>query len=228
MLALALVAPAAAAVRPIVVENALAASAGRLHKASGATLASFMQQTPDELAAGLKQYLPPELLEVHVCCEDNAESGLVLSSKQRVYLGPRALGLWCQPKLLLWVRRRRKGALVTEASYIAGECSHAVELTRLSVRTRLTWVESAIDHLHGNAVPCLLMNSKLQLEIDMLKKPLLCALIPSSLLKVVCQRAVGNALANLQGAVAAALVEAYEEWCEWQAASNQGETPALA
>jgi len=211
LVALGLVAPPSSR---YVVENALAATMGKLHndKDAKGSLATFMQQSPERLAIGLKHCLPPETFDVDVTGEDNVESGLVLSSKRRVYFGPRALGLWVQPKLLLWVRSRRKGRLLTEASYIAGEAAKGVELTHLSVQTRLTWVESAIDHLQGGAVPCLLMNSRLQLEIAT-QRPLLAAFLPKKLLQYACQRAVSNHLAVLQGAFAAALVEAYEEWC---------------
>ena len=209
------------------------------------SLASFMKQDPKDLAIGLKvsanrcirtpcphlchhilnsvardlQHHLNGVLDVHVTGEENIESGLVLSSKQRVYIGPKALGLWVQPNLLLWVRSRRQQRLLCEASYIAGDAAQGLQLKHLSVHTRLTWIESAIDHLKGATVPCLLMSSKLEFECDMstpASRPLLSRFVPSSLLNFACRRAINTALADMQGAVGAALVESYEEWFDWQ------------
>lgn len=207
----------------LVVENTVAATTGRCHSSVGAigperSLASFMKQDPKDLAIGLKHHLNG-VLDVHVTGEENIESGLVLSSKQRVYIGPKALGLWVQPNLLLWVRSRRQQRLLCEASYIAGDAAQGLQLKHLSVHTRLTWIESAIDHLKGATVPCLLMSSKLEFECDMstpASRPLLSRFVPSSLLNFACRRAINTALADMQGAVGAALVESYEEWFDWQ------------
>jgi len=199
-----------------VVENSLAATMGRQHSAKDVnSLGSFMQRPPDEIFGTLKARLPPELLAVDVTGEENAESGLVLTP-QRVYIGPRALNIWVQPTLLLWVRSRKKGKLVCDASYVAGEVAKGLQLTHLSVRTTLTWVESAIDHLQGRSIPCPLVSSTLALELDRQadsRWPLLLRLLPASVLENACRRCVDRALEEVQGAVAAALVESYEEWC---------------
>jgi len=198
------------------IEKSVAATMGRVHgaKEGERSLASFMQQSPDELAVGLKHHLSPDILDVHVTGEENAESGLVLSSK-RVYLGPRALGLWLQPRFLLWVRSRRKGRLICEAACLGAEMTHGLSLRQLSVSSRLTWIESAIDHLHGT-VPCLLVNSKLQFEFDMKAANPLLSMVPTRILELLCNRAANHALTEVQEALASALVESYEEWCEWQ------------
>jgi len=209
------------------VEHGLAATSGRTHQLSTTdkSLAAFMKQSPDLLAVGLKRRLPSNLLDVFVAREEHTEPSLVFSSSKRVYIGPRAFGLWVQPKMLLWVRSRRQSRVECDAAYIAGELARGVALSRLSVRTTLTWVESAIDHLQGDAVPCLLMKSSLALELahegsesaaGVLMKPpawRLLSLIPPELLRRACARSLSKTLAEFQAAIGTALVESYEEWC---------------
>lgn len=204
--------------RPVsryVVESSLAATTGTQRLVSPErSLAAFMSRPADELAMGIKERVSPELLDVRVACEENAEPGLMLTSK-RVYFGPRAFGLWVQPRLLLWVRSRKKEKLICDAAYVAGEVAQGLSLTHLSVKTTLTWIESALDHLQGNSIPCLVVSSKLCLEFDRqlsARRPLL-ALIPAPLLERVCRHAVGSVLADMHGAIATALVQSYEEWC---------------
>lgn len=123
------------------------------------------------------------------------------------------------------MRRRRKGKLVCDATYIAGEVAQGLHLTHLSVKTTLTWIESAIDHLQGASIPTLLVDSQLSLELNRRQRGW-CRLIPRPLLERACQRAVSSALADMHGAVAAALVDSYEEWCDLCAAPNM--EPAAA
>lgn len=205
---------AAQPVARYVIESSLAATAGRQHMVSDEkSLATFMRRPADELAMEIKERVSPDLLDVCVACEENAEPGLVLTAK-KVHLGPPALGLWLRPRLLLWVKSRKKEKLVCDAAYVAGEVAQGLSLTHLSVKTTLTWCESALNHLQGQSIPCIVVSSKLCLEFDRqlsARRPLL-ALIPAPLLERACRNAVNKVLVDMQGAIAKALVQSYDEW----------------
>lgn len=235
-------APLALALAPplsrLSIEKGTVASAHRRHDSPADTsLSTYMRRDPTELALVLKNRLPAGLLDVKGVMPGDA----MVVTPRRVYFGPTALGLWVQPKLEVKVMERKTGRLVVEGAASAASGSHdaavGLWLAHASVQTTCTWIEEKIQHLAGDTVPCLCLKSKVCIEVrreqasvqgrrQRLLNKMMLWLIPPMLIRRVCRLAVNAALADVQKAVASALMDDYEDWSV--APSRPAVAPAVA
>lgn len=192
--------------------------AGLHPKGEGASLSAFMAALPTgALMSALQRHLPPNALS----CERVGEDGSVWQLTLRcMHIGPRVWGLWLQPRIVLWLRKKAR-KIEAEAHLCGLDCGAFVwsggENARicvrdLDVRSSLTWVEESINHLSGDYCPVLLLTSKLRAGLEFRARGGWARLLPSSLLSSLGRRAAGKALQELQQAAAKALVEEYEAW----------------
>jgi len=200
----------------------------RHSKQQGALLSDFMSRvSPRQIAEGIGRRLPG-VMEIQTCSPLEANGTrsdvLLLTMKRRVYLGPRALDLWMQPKVVMWLRF--KGKSITCEAHVCGDESSAsgakCRVSQLKVNTKVTWVEESIKHLQGDCVPCLLLKSQLRagLELHAAGSRWL-RLLPSSLLLTLSRRAVAAALHEMQSAIAGAMLSEYEDALnEWRGPSQ--------
>jgi len=136
-----------------------------------------------------------------------------MTLKRRIYLGPRAWGLWLLPRIVMWLRFKRQ-SIQAEAHICGLDASNTkCRLSALKVNSRVTWVESSIKHLRGDCVPCLLLKSNVLAGIEV--QPSRCRwlrLLPDFVLELLGRRAVSFAVQETQAAVARALLSEYVAW----------------
>lgn len=185
-------------------------------KREGASLSAFMATLPTgALMSGLQRHLPSGALS----CERVGEDVWLLTLRC-IHLGPRVWGLWLQPRIVLWLRKKARkieaeahmcgldgGAFVWSGGENARIC-----VEHLDVRSSLTWIEESITHLRGDYVPVVLLNSKMRAGLEVRARGGWARLLPAALLSSLGRRAAGKALQELQEAAAEALVEEYEAW----------------
>jgi len=138
-----LLAPAALALSnpvrlPVQLETSILRVAARhCANAPPASLAEYLgSQSPLSLARGLARNLPPGTLRVSA--PEGDSNVLMVEFDRRVDLGPAALNLWMQPRIVVWLRMRGKSILVQGHLCGVGSSDEAVRIpsARLSERSR--------------------------------------------------------------------------------------------
>ena len=85
-------------------------------------------------------------------------------------------------------------------------------------------VSKPLDHLHGDALPCVLMTSRLSVELTKLAaRDSWVPFFPRWLERQLWRGAVNEALAEMQERVASALVGEYEDWSKRPAVAPASE-----
>lgn len=143
---------------------------------------------------------------------------VVVALRESFFFGPRILSLWIKPRLVL---QFRKQAYPSPSIECASKCeqdadfSERLRLAQLELNCWCTWVEEGIHHLQGNTVPCLLLNTRLRLNFQQVRREgssWILRAMPMGLLCELGRRALQKKLSSLEDAVARALVGGYEEW----------------
>lgn len=213
-------------------------------KRVGASLSKFMGMlSPYDIAEVLMKRVPPEVLEARSVGDDEGQddaSKMLMLTPHPVLIGPRSLGVWVQPSMVVFLTRKR--ALSLDAvSYCVGPVSSTsgirLSMGQLRVRTRCTWVDEAVTHdeesgdTSGDVVPCLMWSSKVELECTAAAtskwKRLLPTRLASRVMRTLCRRAVSSALSEVQACVATAILDEYEEW-RVAGAPECGDSPCIA
>mmetsp|Transcript_30268 Transcript_30268/g.77132 ORF Transcript_30268/g.77132 Transcript_30268/m.77132 type:complete len:271 (-) Transcript_30268:371-1183(-) len=145
-------------------------------------------------------------------------NAVVVALRESFYFGPRILHLWIKPRLVVHLTKQAYPAPSIQCASTCetdADFSERLRLAQLELNCWCTWWEEGLPHLQGNAVPCLLLNSRLRLNFQQLRRTgssWLLRAIPMALLCELGRRAMQKRLATLEDAVARALVGGYEEW----------------
>jgi len=173
------------------------------------------EMTSAELATALESRLSHLISAAPSASNPDA---VVVALRESFYFGPRVLSLWIKPRLVL---QFRKQAYPSPSIECASKCeqdadfSERLRLAQLELNCWCTWVEEGIHHLQGNTVPCLLLNTRLRLNFQQVRREgssWILRAMPMGLLCELGRRALQKRLTTLEDAVARALVGGYEEW----------------
>eukprot|EP00962_Isochrysis_galbana_P034203 scaffold11546_cov129-Isochrysis_galbana.AAC.3 len=229
-----LLAPAALALSnpvrlPVQLETSILRVAARhCANAPPASLAEYLgSQSPLSLARGLARNLPPGTLRVSA--PEGDSNVLMVEFDRRVDLGPAALNLWMQPRIVVWLRMRGKSILVQGHLCGVGSSDEAVRIPFLNLRSKFTAVEGPLAHLQGDSVPCLLLSTALKAEVEMCLAKGWKRWLPRALLLRLASRRLLAEFQRLHEAIAAGLIAEYEACrAEWLAPPPVRRIPAVA
>jgi len=191
---------------------------GPRHCASAppASLSEYLSSlSPHALAAGLQRNLPPGTLRVKA--PDQESDVLLLDFDRRVNLGPAALNLWMQPRVVVWLKRTGE-SLIAEGHLcgVGSACNDAVRMSFLRLQSKFTAVEGPLSHLQGDSIPCLLLKTALKAELEMCLATGWKRWLPRALITRLASRRLLAEFQQIQDAIAAGLIAEYEacrnEW----------------
>ena len=100
-------------------------------------------------------------------------NAVVVALRESFYFGPRMLHLWIKPRLVLNFRKQAHPAPSIQCASTCetdADFSERLRLAQLELNCWCTWWEEGLPHRQGNAVPCLLLNSRMRLNFQQLRR----------------------------------------------------------